>query len=384
MSKELTLIIKTVERCNINCKYCYFFNSIDKSYETHPPYILPKTIDHIAKFIYNAINCFDIDSIIICFHGGEPMMQKQDDFENMCSILSATVKSKAHIYFSIQTNGMLITEKWVNIFLKYDVQIGISLDGPEKYNDKDRIDNRGKGTYHRVVRNIEYYNQQAHQHKPLSILCVINPEHDPCLIYKHFTENLGINRIDFLLLDNNYNHLPSASPDKYGKYLCSIFKQWKKSPAKVYVRFITSILQVFLNNNSLIYGTGPTDFNCLPLLTIASNGNISPVDELRTADPALMETKLNVKSHSLSDCINHSNFQYIKNAEGHIPKLCQPCCWSNVCHGGALVNRYSDKNKFDNPSIYCDGLKLFYTEVANYLLEQGLSYAQLENLLQIN
>lgn len=33
------VILKTVERCNINCTYCYYFNSKDQSYLNRKPYI---------------------------------------------------------------------------------------------------------------------------------------------------------------------------------------------------------------------------------------------------------------------------------------------------------------------------------------------------------
>ena len=31
------VILKTAERCNLNCSYCYFFHGGDDSYKKHPP-----------------------------------------------------------------------------------------------------------------------------------------------------------------------------------------------------------------------------------------------------------------------------------------------------------------------------------------------------------
>jgi uncharacterized protein len=36
-------------------------------------------------------------------------------------------------------------------FAKYDVGIGISLDGPKEYHDKFRVDHQGRGTYDSTI-----------------------------------------------------------------------------------------------------------------------------------------------------------------------------------------------------------------------------------------
>jgi uncharacterized protein len=45
MNKTIIIILKTVERCNLNCKYCYFFNGGDESYKKHPAFISKNVIN---------------------------------------------------------------------------------------------------------------------------------------------------------------------------------------------------------------------------------------------------------------------------------------------------------------------------------------------------
>lgn len=68
-------------------------------------------------------------------------------------------------------------------------------------------------------------------------------------------------------------------------------------------------------------------------------------------------------------------FQQLAESSKLMPQKCQDCCWMNICKGGQMVHRYSRDNNFNNPSVMCDGLKMFYALVAQYLINNGLPYS---------
>ena len=378
MSNTLSIVLKTVERCNINCTYCYFFNGKDTTYKEHPPYIGESTIHFLGKFLKKSISEFKIKSVIISFHGGEPMMQNIESFDKMCLILKNACKDNAKIYFNIQTNGMLISKKWISIFKKYNVHVGISIDGPKFYHDKYRIDKKGKGTYERVINGINLYNELCSPNK-LAALCVINPHYDIEKVYNHLAHELKFSEIDFLIPDHTLED-DYFDNDIMGNYLSSLSKEWTKDKT-VKLRIVYSTLNTLLGNNSFIYGVGPNKIDNLPLLTISSNGDISPTDELRSCDTKLMNTNLNVKNSTLSECLIHPSFIKLRDAMKNSPDKCLDCCWNKTCHGGSIVNRYSNKNGFNNPSVYCNALKKFYSVISKYLIDSGLSYDRLKSNL---
>ena len=53
--KHLGCVIKIVERCNINCSYCYFFYGGDESYKKHPPFMSREVITSFVSFLINGI-----------------------------------------------------------------------------------------------------------------------------------------------------------------------------------------------------------------------------------------------------------------------------------------------------------------------------------------
>ncbi|MGW7453893.1 hypothetical protein [Streptomyces sp. NPDC054787] len=40
------------------------------------------------------------------------------------------------VRFELQTNGTLLTEPWLDLFERYEVVVGVSLDGPPTANDR--------------------------------------------------------------------------------------------------------------------------------------------------------------------------------------------------------------------------------------------------------
>ena len=371
-NKHLQMIIKTVERCNINCSYCYVFNMQDDSYLRHPIYINQQTIEELIAFLRRGSIDLNLSHITFIFIGGEPLMQKKKEFVLMCSQIKSELGTLVKVCFSLQTNGMLIDEKWISIFNKFNVGVGISLDGNKAQNDKYRVDHRNKGTYDRVVDKIKL--MQQHYSGKVSLLSVVNPENSAREIYKHFSEVLQVKKFDFLLPDYNYENKPSSfSALDYGQFLCDLFDAWMNDiESGVSIRLVGSLFSAIFFGQGTLCGQGPARPQDLPLISMSSNGELAPMDELRNTDPNLvLDSSMTVFTTSLKNVIERPIFKLIDHAQQNYPYECQQCCWRSICNAGALPNRYSHAKKFDNPSLYCEGLKVYYAHVASFLLNNG-------------
>lgn len=384
--KSLGVVLKTVERCNIDCTYCYMFNMGDESYKKHPPYISLETIHEVACFLKQGIADMELNSLTIEFHGGEPLMQKKHDFNESCNIFKDELGSLTNLDFIMQTNAMLVDQDWIDLFCKHQVGIGVSIDGPKEYHDKERIDHRRRGTYDRVVEKIRLLqdNTGIRQLGGVGILCVINPAYCPKRIYRHFVDDLQMKSMDFLLPYNTYEHPLSYTPLQYGEFLCQLFHEWvKDNNPDIDIRIFNSTLGIFMGDTTQIYGIGPMKENDIPLISIATSGELSPTDEFRTSDPSLIYSDSTVRNISLVDYLKKPIFNKINEAQKKLPIKCQNCCWKEVCAGGAIINRFSQENCFNNPSLYCEGLQEFYSEVAAYLIKKGVSLERLNSRLRL-
>jgi uncharacterized protein len=363
------------------------FNMGDKSFEQRDPVMKLRTIEQSALFLKQGCMDLGVEDLSIGFHGGEPMMQKKKDFAMSCEIFKATLGDKVNLQFTMQTNAMLIDDEWISLFNKYRVCLGISIDGPKEYHDRDRIDHYGKGTYDRVVSKISYLQKSDYFKNKTTgpgLLCVINPGHSAKKIYRHFVDDLGARFMDFLLPYNTHLHQLEYPPEAYGKYLCDLFDEWTADDnPKVQVRRLSSILGLFHGGTPEVYAVGQVSEDELPLISISSVGDLSPSDEFRATDPSINYSGETIFNTSLKKYLNNPIFLDIQQATVNLPAICKECCWKNICSGGTVVNRYHKANQFDNPSIYCSGLKDFYATIVSYLLKNSYDYDRLASILNL-
>lgn len=387
--KSLSVVLKTVERCNIDCKYCYFFNSADQSYKLNPPYIQKKTIRDIITFLYQGCIDLDISHLSIGFHGGEPLMQKKTDFQEMCQEFLQSLSAIADVEFTLQTNAMLVDEDWIKLFDQYNVGVSVSIDGPREYNDIARLDKRGKSTFDKTALGIKRLNSHTLIKKRggVGLLCVINPTFDAKKIYRFFVDELHIKHIDFLLPDITFDAVLPYPVEAFSEYMRNVLEEWlNDDDPSIHVRFIESTINTLLGRSPSVYGAGGINNNVnviqLPFISITSAGQLGPVDELRCCSVKLSPPYFIDHGIKLIDFFNNPVFTKIKEAQTNLPTKCKSCVWQRACHGGSLVNRFSEKNLFNNPSIYCEALKTLYADVSVALIKYGVLKADIiKNLI---
>lgn len=125
MSTELMINV----RCNIACEYCYQ-NSLREAGNA-----LSKDYDMAA--IKAALLK---ENFRFTIFGGEPLLMPKEDLFELFRWGQEHFedRSKTHGYpsaTSIQTNATLITDEHIAAFKKYNVTIGVSIDGPDALND---------------------------------------------------------------------------------------------------------------------------------------------------------------------------------------------------------------------------------------------------------
>jgi uncharacterized protein len=381
----IEVILKTVERCNINCSYCYYFRD-NHEYRQLPKYIGVDTIKHIANFLVQGTKELGLESIQIDFHGGEPTMQKKEAFDWMCSHFRAQLSPHVALNLAIQTNAMLVDDGWIALFEKHQVHVGVSLDGPKEYHDIARLDYQGKSTYERTMKGLAFLNAAAAQGRipGVGALCVINPKHDAKQIFNHLVDDLKIAAMDFLLPDYTHDTFDHNTVKQYGDFLCALFDAWSARDFKhVQVRIIGSVLRRLGGDlRSSLYRFSEEKAKALAF-TIQSDGKLAPDDVLRTTPLWAKNPQMRVVDTTLYEFLDQAFFQELGRASRTIPDACQSCCWARICGGGGiLTHQYSSQNdSVNNPTVYCAGLKDFYSHVSAYLLKNGLSMERLQQAL---
>jgi uncharacterized protein len=308
-----------------------------------------------------------------------------------CEIFISTLANVVSLGFTIQTNGTLLSDEWIQALIDYNVDVGVSIDGPAIYNDMYRIDKKGKGTHAAVVDGIGKLNAKFKQGqlRPISQISVINAHFNYYTVLKHLLTELSINRLSFLLPDINYD---TGFPDKhtsetYGKIFCNIFDLWSES-GDFEVRQVEEILRFF--KNTVVSDTNRNDNNVVyendyQILVIQSDATVALNDSwLTSLEWQQKVAKPHVTKISLKEYLGKPIFEEIREIYKTKPLECKSCKWLSVCGGGDIENRYSKENGFANKSIFCDGLKMFFEHITNFLLANGYPLEMIERKLGSN
>lgn len=382
---NLQVIFKTVERCNINCSYCYYFNGGDRSYRERPARITEEIVSSVAEFLREGVLDLGIPSMQIVFHGGEPLMQGKRRFDRMCGILRTSLSATpATVTFAIQTNGTLLDDEWCDILHTHGVAVGVSLDGTREINDRFRIDHRARSTYDATVRGITAlikHGERRGSDLGLGCLTVIDPRNDYAGIYRHLSRDIGFRRMGFLLPDCSHDsfHTLGTTPERVGEVLIDIFEAWRSDPIAE-ITNVSRVLDFFRAG-----GVGRPARDRLAQLTSAGNsvvgnqiivihsdGSLSVDDSLMPAYSWWERTAPRGEGGiTLRQWLKAPFFSEVSRALRTLPLACNECAWQRFCQGGDLENRFSTAAGFDRESVFCGGLSRFYNHVSQYLLRHG-------------
>lgn len=147
-----TLYLVLTRKCNLECKYCPFPKlSKSKREISMSPEIAVRGIDLFSKHIYENFN--KKRDYFIIFYGGEPLLNVKT-LEHSLKYIEKLKKEnklpKSNLYIFVDTNGILINDKIVQLFKKFNVTITVGCDGPNKLNDYYRVDSKGRGTFKKI------------------------------------------------------------------------------------------------------------------------------------------------------------------------------------------------------------------------------------------
>ncbi|MBD1558081.1 hypothetical protein HC752_14165 [Vibrio sp. S9_S30] len=279
----------------------------------------------------------------------------------------------------------LSAEDWIQNFEQYNISVGASLDGLEVYNDEQRILTNGQGSYGSEKQGIIKL-RDAHKNGRIpsfGLLCVINPKSDGREVYNHFVNDLEVKNMDFLF--PAMNHDDFVYDHGYEKFMGSALDAWIDGGFKdVSIRKFSTALLKFSGINKFSLG-GYSDLDMVTIsFTIQSNGDLGPDDLLFQSPIWNAFPKCNVVSTSLYDYLLIEQFEKLDKELRTIPEQCTDCCWSKICGGGtnAVHLKYSSKNNSCiNPTVYCDSMKELYSRMSAKLLDEGVPYKKISEVL---
>ncbi len=355
-NNHIAVIMKVAKSCNLNCRYCY---------EDLSPFLLmPMSI--AKECVSQLLRSFS--NVELIFHGGEPLLLGTPFFEGILKLETKMLGRGHTISNYVQTNGTLVNDEWIDFFLKNNVGVSVSIDGPSRLHNANRIYRNTKGTFPRVYKNLLKMKKQG---IGINALSVVTEEtlKNVDEVFNFFSKGL-FDKIDFLPSVNCKNPFEAISPRQYGEFMVAVFDLWIKNKKKPSIRFFENIIKNELRiPDSFCVTMFPKQCGT-NILTIDHNGDVYPCDDF-------VGTKAfnlgNVRDKKIVDIIQDFKEGKHYNLINTLPSKCGKCEFLRLCGGGCTFHRCLESKTFDQASCFCEAYRLVFSHVNDWVKKGGLN-----------
>lgn len=365
-----TFLCKVASRCNLDCDYCYMYHHADQSWRGRPRFMSDETVNAFARNLAGYVAGVSLGEVTVLLHGGEPLLAGEERIIRFCdTVRKALEPLGTPLEFAMQTNGVLLTPRWMEVLGDLGVTFGVSLDGGQAANDRHRIDHGGKSSHADVERGLRVIQDSPNRHLFRGFLSVMDVENDPIATYRYLL-SWEPPRLDFLLPEGTHDNPPpgirggggaTRRPTPYADWLIPIFDEWFGHPGQTGIRLFENLIDVLLGGRSQTDGTGEGSFN---LFTVETDGAIEDVDLFKAAYPGAptlgppSQAPPNVFTTPFAELTSSPTVieRHRLNMIEGLCRTCRDCPAVEACGGGFVAHRWSKEKGFSNPSVYCADL----------------------------
>ena len=380
-TEHLSLLIKPASSlCNLRCRYC-FYHDLAESRDIKSYGIMKYEI--IDILVENAI--IAVEKIItFAFQGGEPSLAGLDYFRYFIECVNKNIlkhNKKLTINYSIQTNGINITEEFAEFLKNNNFLVGLSLDGIKEINDFYRVDSKDEGTFNKIIKTAGLFDKYKVDYNILTVITPQTAKHIekiynyyktrkffylqfiPCLEPLTESHPVGVAAPPF--------QKGALTPELYEKFLINLFSLWYNdfiNGRYISIRFFDNLVRIAAGYPSEQCGTFGF---CSGQFVIESDGSVFPcdfycVDNWKTG---------NIFDMSFEELFNSKNMQKFRETSFYANyseierEKCESCKIFYLCNGGCRRDRDNKKDGFAGANIYCEALYNFYSFAEPYLKE---------------
>jgi uncharacterized protein len=303
------------------------------------------------------------------------MLWPQSSFAGFLSQVAQRRSQGWKLDVAVQTNLVRpIPTQLLQLFHQHGVSLGVSLDGPRAVNDAARIDRLGRGTYDRVMSNVERMRAQGDGGLIGGFLAVANPAIAP-QEFLDWVRSLPIPRIDVLWpIEFNWRNPPwqlgqaraYAAAPRYGQWFSELFRLWwaLDDPA-LNVRLFHNVLHVMLGGSGHIDALVNDSYN---MFVVNTDGSYEYPDYLRVAADGAAHTALNVDNCDLATLCKDPLVARLLDLRAELPAKCATCRHCGVCGGGFLPGRSDAASGIAaRESVLCADQMHFFDTVARII-----------------
>ena len=341
--------------CNLRCQYCFYHGRETDPYTgQHKKRVMSE--DVLERFLSGFLPLAG-PRASFGWQGGEPTLAGLPFFERVVERQQALKAPSQTVANALQTNAWLIDDDWAAFLHEHSFLVGVSIDGPEYLNDRYRLTAAGKGTFARVMRNLEIMRKHEVM---VNILCVVNRHtaQKAREIYDFFVAE-GYQWLQFIPaverdLATGKPMEFSVTPGQFGDFLCKVFEcWWQDGSPRTSVRLFDEVLGAVMGQPPSMCQLQPS---CGAYVVVEFNGDVYPCDFF-VEDRWLMG---NLTERPLAEIVWGEVMKRFMAIKPQASAKCRACRWQEICHNGCPHYRSLGGGKFLDLDYLCPSYKRFF------------------------
>jgi uncharacterized protein len=346
------VVVQPTPFCNINCSYCYLPQRTDKTV------MQQSTVRVLFEQVF--ASGWASEELTVIWHAGEPLVVSPAFYGSAFQTIAGLCPDTVRVRHSMQTNGMLLSTEWCDLFKRWHVGVGVSIDGPRRFNDAHRLTRTGRSTFDQALAGIHLLRREGVPFHVISVLSQYSMDAPQQLLDFYVAE--GIEDVCFNVEESEGAHvsdlLTGDEPQRRFRVFLSTFWRLARQSDKIrFIREIDGMLpRVFRPESDYVRNVQVEPF-CM--LNVDCNGNVS------TFSPELLGLKNskyndfvigNINADSLEDMRRGAAMSAMSRDIAAGVELCRKSCeYFSVCGGGAPVNKLFENGSFNSArTSFCD------------------------------
>ncbi|MFB3884591.1 MAG: radical SAM protein [Thermodesulfobacteriota bacterium] len=345
------LILTLTSNCNMQCRYCV--NSDQYPYASNFPHgpmsfrVAQKAIDYYLGNLTKMRRSDPCRKGAITFYGGEPLLQFSVLVRSVQFIRERGTKD---ILFNVSTNGLLLDDHISDFLVENHFGIWVSLDGPRKEHDRNRLLSDGRGTFGRVFANVERFWKRHPGYRLLGFLVTYDWGTDMFELLKFFDGREEFRRSMFM-----FNQVSPYFTDYYRRFSAQDRKRFLEKAKELkgllysHSKEASPLINFFVSATNRIHLMRkimgppgrpeiPATGACLPgeKICVLPDGRFQPCERVPGfAEIGTVEKGLDFEA--IADVVNQYNQVITRHCHScPILMLCK-CCFSHFWSGKEIT-----------------------------------------------
>jgi uncharacterized protein len=317
------------------------------------------------------------DCLSVVWHAGEPMVLPIGFYRDAFRMIDRLKPAGVSVMHSFQTNGTLINKAWCAFFIEEQVNVGVSVDGPRRLHDCNRLTRSGLGTFDKTIAGIRLLRRHG---VPFHVISVLSMDNMAAAreMFDFYAEE-GIERVCFNVEESEGDHVSQAFADggietAYYRFLSEFWRLSAATPGKIiFIREIEHALQQVIRPNDAPFSNQLVEPFAIMSMDWAGNISTFSPELLGLKNAAYGDFLLgNINRDALVDMPRHTNFiRMLEDIEAGVAMCRQHCEYFSVCGGGEPVNKLAENGTFaSTETTYCRLVKMRGTDLVLDALER--------------